>query len=495
MKTPIQRPWRSVTALLAVTAGLAVTGALVDVSPAAAAQLAFSTYWGGSGDESAVAFSGSTRVAVDAEGNFYVAGTTSSTDFPATPEAVQGPHGGLDIFVTKVSATGNLIYSTVLGGPCDDSVADIAVDGAGNAYFTGRVNGGGNCYADVASGVLVAKLDPAGAVLYARELGGSLADSSVGQAIAVDAAGNAYVAGIANSASHDFPTTPGTFRTSECVNVYAFANDAFVAKVGPQGDQLLSSTILCGRGDDSPSGIAVDAAGVVYVAGSTASSDFPTVNPLPATRNNGPVDVTGFVAVLSPDVSQLLFSTYLGGDSNYWLNDLAIDGQGNVYVTGATQSLDFPTTPGAIQEHPGNRICPERSCTDGFVTKIDPRTSAIVYSTLLYGDLDDFLSSIAADGAGQAHVTGTTTPKCVPIQNALDSVYLSPGDAVVAELSPDGTQLVFSSYLGGSHSGASPSTGSDVGSRSRSMGAGTPTLRATASRTISRPRAWRSRGT
>src|SRR5262245_39169159 len=195
MKTRIRQSWRPVAALLAVTAGIAAT--LLGVSAAGAAQLAFSTYWGGSGDESAVAFSGSTRVAVDAEGNFYVAGTTSSTDFPVTPDVVQGPHGGLDIFVTKLSATGNLIYSTVLGGPCDDAVADIAVDGAGNTYLTGRVNGGGNCYADVTAGVLVAKLDPAGAVVYARALGGSLADSSVGQAIAIDAQGNAYVTGIA----------------------------------------------------------------------------------------------------------------------------------------------------------------------------------------------------------------------------------------------------------------------------------------------------------
>src|SRR5262245_55887200 len=100
MKTRIRQSSRPVAALLAVTAGLAVT--LLGVSAAGAAQLAFSTYWGGSGDESAVALSGSTRVAVDAEGNFYVAGTTSSTDFPATPAVVQGPHGGLDIFVTKL---------------------------------------------------------------------------------------------------------------------------------------------------------------------------------------------------------------------------------------------------------------------------------------------------------------------------------------------------------------------------------------------------------
>ena len=425
--------------------------------------LAYSTYWGGSGDESAVPFFGSSQVAVDADGNFYVAGTTTSTDFPVTPNVVQGPHGGLDIWVTKVSSTGNLIYSTDLGGPCDDVVRAIAVDGAGNLYLTGRVNGGGACFADVTAGVLVAKLDPAGAVLYAHELTSSLADSSVGQAIAVDAAGNAYVAGIANSASHDFPTTPGAFRESECANVYAFANDAFVAKLGPQGDELLYSTILCGRGDDSPVGIAVDAAGVVYVAGSTASSDFPTVNPLQATRNNGPVDVTVFVAVLSPDLSQLLFSTYLGGSSNDWLAGLAIDGQGNVYVTGSTQSLDFPTTPGALQEHAGNRICPERSCTDGFVTKIDPRTPAIVYSTLLYGELDDYFSGIAVDGAGDAHVIGTTTSMYFPIRNAFQQVSLGPADAFVAELSPDGTQLVYSSYLGGSHAGDSSQTGYDSG--------------------------------
>jgi hypothetical protein len=425
--------------------------------------LAFSTYWGGTGDESQYAFEGSSHVAVDADGNFIVAGTTNSTDFPATAGAVQGPHGGLDIWVTKVGPTGLLIYSTVLGGPCDDDVRAVAVDAAGNAYFTGRVNGGGDCFADVTSGVLVAKLDPAGAVVYARQLNGSLADYSEGQAIAVDAAGNAYVAGTTSSASHDFPTTPGAFRTVECANVYSFAHDAFIAKFSPQGDQLLASTILCGRGDDSPSGIAIDAAGTVYIAGSTASSDFPTVDPIQASRNNGTVDVTGFVAGFSPDLSQLLFSTYLGGDSNDSVEAVALDAQGNVYVAGETQSLTFPTTPGALQEHAGNRICPERSCYDAFVTKIDPHASAIVYSTLLYGELDDGVGGIAVDAAGDAHVVGTTTSSYFPIRNAFQPAAASVYDAFVAELNPDGTQLVYSSYLGGHHSGDSPSTGSDLG--------------------------------
>src|SRR5262249_55455144 len=155
-------------------------------------------------------------------------------------------------------------------------VRAIAVDAAGDAYVTGRVND--LCYfGEGEPGVLVAKLDPAGNVVYASRFGGRLADSSIGQAIAVDDAGQAYVAGVANSDTHDFPTTAGAYRTVECANVYPFAGDVFVAKLAADGASLVYSTILCGSGDDAAAGIAIDAAGHAYVAGTTASSDFPTV--------------------------------------------------------------------------------------------------------------------------------------------------------------------------------------------------------------------------
>jgi Beta-propeller repeat len=420
--------------------------------------ITYATYLGGTGDEAQVYFEGEVRLARDAAGNLYVSGTTRSTDFPTTPGAVRTLNGSADLFVTKFSPAGAVLYSTYLGGPCEDYGRAIAVDGAGNAYVTGEVNGGGTCVST--PGVLVAKLDPNGNLVYASRLGGSLVDSSYGTGIAVDAEGHAYVTGVAITS--DFPTTPGAYRTAACPNVYPFAGDGFVAKVSADGSALVYSTLLCGQGDDSPAGIALDAAGNVYVAGTTASSDFPLVDPIELARGGGVIGLSGFVSKLSPDGSQLLYSTYLGGSGSAVINALALDAAGNAYVTGETDSTDFPTTPGVIQEKAGRRHCID-GCTDAFVTKIAPSGSALVYSTYLYGELDDAANAIAVDGAGNAYVVGQTVSLLFPILDAFQSSKRDLDDAFVVKLNPDATRLVYSSYLGGSRSGHSPGNGSDTG--------------------------------
>ncbi len=420
--------------------------------------ITYATYLGGTGDEARIYFEGEVRLARDGAGNLYVTGTTRSTDFPTTAGAYRTLGGGADLFVTKLSPGGAVLYSTYLGGPCEDYARDIAVDGAGNAYVTGDVNGGGTCVST--PGVLVAKLDANGNLVYASRLGGSLVDSSYGTGIAVDGAGHAYVTGVALTS--DFPTTSGAYRTAACPNVYPFAGDGFVAKLSADGSTLLYSTLLCGQGDDSPSGIAIDAAGNAYVAGSTASSDFPLVDPIELSRGGGSVGLSGFVAKLSADGSALLYSTYLGGSGSAVINAIALDAAGNAYVTGETSSVDFPTTPGVLQERPGKRHC-IAGCTDAFVTKIAPSGSALVYSTYLYGELDDAGNAIAVDGAGNAYVVGQTVSNYFPIVDAFQSNDRGLDDAFVVELNPDATRLVYSSYLGGSRSGRSPSTGSDTG--------------------------------
>src|SRR5262245_3275345 len=229
--------------------------------------ITYATYLGGTGDEAQVNFDGEVRLARDGAGNLYVSGTTRSVDFPTTEGASRALGGSADVFVTKFSPGGAVLSSTYLGGPCEDYGHAIAVDGGGNAYVTGEVNGGGTCVSD--PGVLVAKLDANGGLVYASRLGGSLLDSSYGTGIAVDAEGHAYVTGVALTS--DFPTTPGAYRTAACPNVLPFAGDGFVAKLSVDGGALAYSTLLCGQGDDSPSGIAIDAAGNAYVAGTTAS--------------------------------------------------------------------------------------------------------------------------------------------------------------------------------------------------------------------------------
>ena len=426
--------------------------------------LAYSTYLGGSNDEADWLWGAVFGIAVDAAGNTYVTGSTTSVDFPTTPGANRTLSGSQDAFVTKLSPTGAVLYSTYLGGPCQDIANAIAVDTAGNAYVTGRAHE--LCYfGEGDPGVLVAKLGPTGTLLYALVFGGQWVDTSAGAAIAVDAQGHAYVTGTTTSV--DFPTTPGAFRTDPCPDIYITAGftDGFVAKVSPDGASLVYSTFLCGNGPDRPAGIALDAAGNVYVAGTTGAPDFPTVNPLQPQSNAYPWGSTGFVSKLSADGSHLIYSTYLGGSIFDTIRGLAVDGQGNAYVTGVTTSVDFPTTPGVLQPQRGNVFCLQQFCTDAFVTKINAAGSAIVYSTYLYGEGNDSGAGIAVDTAGNAYVVGTTSSLFFPIADAFQptSRVRGPSDAFVAKLNPDGTRLVYSSYLGGS-GGTSPSTGAEEGS-------------------------------
>ncbi|HVP29355.1 MAG TPA: SBBP repeat-containing protein [Myxococcota bacterium] len=422
--------------------------------------LAYATYLGGSNEEMDWLFGPAFGIAVDGAGNTYVTGTTSSVDFPTTPGA-SGALGGEDAFVTKFSPTGTVLYSTYLGGPCDDIANAIAVDGAGNAYVTGRAHGG-VCMVGLTSGALVAKLGPTGGLVYALVFGGALVDTSMGRAIAIDAQGRAYVTG--TTSSSDFPVTGGIRNTPCATAIDPTYTDGFVARLSAAG-VLSYSTFLCGDGFDQPNGIALDAGGNVYVAGWTASGDFPTVNPFQATSKTYPFGITGFVSKLAADGSHLVYSTYLGGSINDYVNGLAVDGQGNAYVAGKTESTDYPTTPGVLQPQRGNVICIDQFCTDAFVTKINAAGNALVYSTYLSGEGDDGATKIAVDGGGNAYVIGSTSSLFFPIRDAFEATcrVRGPSDAFVAKLSPDATHLLYSSYFGGS-GGASPLTGDDEGS-------------------------------
>lgn len=426
---------------------------------AQAAVVAHATYLGGRSDEAERWFGGVTAIARDAAGNVYLTGTTRSDDFPTTPGADRTLDGSSDVFVTKISPSGAILYSTLLGGPCEDWARDIAVDAAGNAYVTGRANAG-VCWSLTGLGVLVAKLDPRGDLVWKTVLGGSLADTSIGHAIAVDAGGHAYVTGVASSASHDFPTTAGAYRTTECANVHWYAGDAFVATLAPDGRGLVWSTYLCGGGDDSPGDIAVDATGHVYVVGTTGSNDFPTRRAIQDTRRGGPVSITGFATKLAPDGRSLAWSTYLGGEGNSWLNAVAVDAAGNAYVTGETDAVDFPTTPGVLQPQARTRHCIQR-CTDAVVAKIPAGSGTLAWSTYLAGEFDEAGYGIAVERDGSVVVVGGTASRFLPIVEAFQAANKGLLDGFVAKLAPGGARLLWSSYLGGSAGGPSPRTGWD----------------------------------
>jgi len=413
--------------------------------------LSYSTFLGGSGID------GGADIALDTAGNIYLTGATYSTDFP-TVDPLQGAcggcsHGGMTVFVAKLNPAGSaLVYSTYLGGSRGDVGGGIAVDTWGHAYVTGVTDSldfptfkplqakCGSC-GQYTENAFVAKLSYAGnALVYSTYLGGNDMDS--GSAIAADAAGNAYVTGMTSSSN--FP-----LATPLQPNFTDGGWDAFVTKLNPAGSALVYSTYLGGSDNDVATGIALDGAGNVYVAGSTESHDFPTANPLQSACG-GFFCNDAFVAKLNPAGSALVYSTYLGGSDVDFGSGITVDGAGNAYVTGATCSTDFPTNNPFQPSFDGGNY-------DVFVAKLNPAGDTLVYSTYLGGSGDDEAFAIAVDAAGNAYVTGLTTSTDFPTANPFQATCgdnCSNGqtsDAFVAELGPSGNALVYSTYLGGSN--------------------------------------------
>jgi hypothetical protein len=407
----------------------------------------YSTYLGGSAEDEGYG------VAFDGSGNAYVTGQTSSSDFPSVGGLGPNPNAsGFSVFVTKIASSGSsLIYSTYVGGTSENSSANgIAVDGSDNAYvaggttapdfpthgaFQGSYGGGGDAF--------VFKLSSTGASLtYSTYLGGSGADLALG--IAIDSSNNAYVTGSTESSGF-----PGT-STSAVQSAYGGGTDAFVTKLNSTGNSLVYSTYLGGSDLDLGGGIAVDSSGNAYVVGSTESgTDFPLQSAVQSAFGGGTSDA--FVAKLNPGGTALVYSTYLGGSGADAGDGIAVDSTG-AYVVGTTESTNFTTTAGVVQSTFGGG-------TDAFVTKLMPDGSALLYSTYLGGSGFDAGASIAVDSSNIAYVTGQTASP-FPTVNPTQSAPGGGNDAFVSEISPTGSQLVFSTYLGGS---ADEDDGGDYG--------------------------------
>ena len=395
--------------------------------------LAWSTYLGGSGADAAHA------IAVDAAGNAYVTGTTSSLNFP-TANAVQAANAGApDAFVTKLNAAGTaLVYSTYLGGSGFDFGNGIAVDSAGNAYVAGHTRSTNFPTANAlqatfggASDAFVTKLNAAGsALVYSTYLGGSSDDEAL--AIAVDSAGNAYVAG--TTFGTDFPTANAVQAAS------GGGPDAFVTKLNAAGSALVYSTYLGGSASDAARGVAVDSSGSAYVAGDTTSTNFPLANALQASYGGGSFDA--FVTRLNAAGTALVYSTYLGGTGGDSGQAIAVDAAGNAYVTGYTESTNFPTA-NALQASNAGLL-------DAFVTKLNAAGTALVYSTYLGGSGGEIAFAIDVDSSGNAYVAGGTGSPDFPTANAFQSGIGGSGDAFAAKLNAAGSALLDSTYLGGS---------------------------------------------
>ena len=442
--------------------------------------ISYVTYLGGSADDAA------TAIAVDAAGNAYITGATSSSNFPTTPGVVQ-PHlkgsGGNacisfgDAFIAKLNPTGTqLLYSTYLGGSRDDFANAIAIDAQGDAYIAGAtlstdfpvvnaVQGtfkgtGGEPGRPSCNGsplfdggdAFVAKLNPAATtVLFATYLGGSQDD--VATAISLDPSGNIYVGGF--TLSPDFPVTSGAYQTryggAEQQNEFFLFGDAFVAKLNAGGGSLAYATYLGGAGDDAVFGMTADKAGTVYLTGSTSSQSFPVTSGAVQNRYGGyvflPLQIEqnlgdAFAARLDSKGATLLYATYLGGSGNDAGSAIAVDPSGLIYITGMTDSTDFPVTSNAMQSVFGGddtsvrqKILPSG---DGFLTIIDPALNKPVYSTYYGGEYNDMFTSIAIAPNGNVWMAGTTqSPNLTVTSNAAQHSYTG-GPAASGSPNPSG---------------------------------------------------------
>jgi Beta-propeller repeat len=482
--------------------------------------LTYSTYLGGSGAESCSAITGATftphcpAIALDASGNVYIAGATTSTvGFPnpagvASSNTVGGP---ADVFITKLVNSGSaLAFTTYLGGDGTDTPVGIAVDAGFNVVVAGTTSSTNfpvtmaTAYQTApkagSSGtqhVFVTQLDPSGSSqLYSTYLSGNGNDTASG--LALDVNGKAYVIGTTTSTdtpgvSTAFPATVGAFQTAS-----VGANQFFVTKVDPASSGLQSVPYSTYFGGGTPAngvamggGIAVDSGGNVYITGGTnflhtganATLDFPVLNAAqgcldvpsataPITAITCPTNVTAldaFVAKINPAAatgSQLIYSTYLGGTGSDVGYGIAVDSGGLAYVTGSTTSTDFVLPSGPTPFQIGNN-----GGTDAFVAKfsnfLPPVTGttstvsvAMTYFSYLGGSGDDTGTAVVADSVQGARVTGWTDSTNFPTQTPLQATSGGGRDAFVARIDTTGLSCIpspptvncpsNSSYLGGS---------------------------------------------
>lgn len=399
--------------------------------------LVYSTLLGGGSEDIGL------DIAVDAAGNAYVTGRTSSLDLPATEGAADTTPGGggwSDAFVAKFDPTGSqLLYLTYLGGDGLDFGDAIAVDAVGNAVVAGTAELGGfpttpGAYGDggSGSGAFVAKLSADGASLLYSAV---LAEAAEARAIALAGDGSVLVGG-------HTPNPDG---------------DAFVARLSADGSQVDSAFTFGGDDYDSVNALALDALGGVYVAGDThdGTTDFPATAGAFDESHNGLADA--FVAKLDGAGTGFAYATLLGGSDSDYALALAVDSAGNAYVGGKTgdgsapdQQGDFPTTPGAFQQGYEGQ-------SDGFVARLDASGATLDWSTLIHADAAESVNSyedvtdLALTPSGLLYVVGTLGA-AVPFPVTAGAFLETPnggGDGYLLLLSGDGATAVYASYVGG----------------------------------------------
>ena len=428
-----------------VTAVLSVHQPLTSNNPI------YSTFLGDSAPEEG------RSITFDAGGNAYIVGFTESTTFPTSTipfnREHNGQHGGqhgIDVYVAKFNADATdveyIFWFNAATLFAEDYAYDIAVDSNGSAYVTGDTHSGDLCsvfgtvpgydqsYNDNGDAFAL-KINPAGTALeYCTFLGGN--DLDIGRAITVDEEGHAYITG--GTWSTNFPTTPNAFDTT-----HGDARDAFIVKLDPTGTSLAYSTFIGASDQEETWSIGLDQEHNVYVTGWTRSTDFYTTTDAFDTNHDGGV-FDGFLLKLNATGDTLDYATFLGGTGEDKPTDLHVDDSGYVYVGGYTNSADFYTTTNALDTTYNGGY-------DGFVLKMNPQGNQLLYSTYLGGDSEDWGWGLDVDGNGVAYLVGETWSSDFPTTTlALDGSLTGGQDAFVAQLATNGTNLLTSSYLGGS---------------------------------------------
>ncbi len=403
------------------TSNAGSTDAFITKMSADGKSLVYSTYLGGSGYDTG------NGIAVDSAGNAYVTGYTDSTNFPTTASVYKSTNSGLsDSYIAKINPLGNaLVYSTYIGGNDNDYVRSIAIDMYGNAYIIGNTNSTNypttvGAFSTSNAGSIdgfVTKINPTGtSLVYSTYLGGSSDDYA--RNIYVDAAGYVYAAGY--TSSMNYPVTGGAYTTSSPGNT-----DIFVTKINLTGTALVYSTYLGGNGYDYTRGITADTASNAIVAGYTDSSNFPTTEGVYSATKSGGLDV--YLTKLNATGSSLVYSTFLGGSGDDYCQGVSLDSAGNAYLTGHTNSTNFPTTDGAFSSS-------NTGGTDSFIARINSDGTALVYSSYVGGSLNEPTRGIAVDPAGNAYITGYTTSTDFPVTaEAYSKSYSGSNDTFIVK--------------------------------------------------------------
>ena len=417
-------------------------------------ELEWSHYLGGSGKNARLAEGYGDivlDVAVDSSGSVYVTGVTTSVDFPGVDPPRSHYLGAEDVFVAKLDPAGSVVFATYLGSKAYDSGHAVAVDASGNIYIAGTTGGAFPTTPNVAQSkrgietVFVAKLDAGGAVTYSTMLGGR--GDQTGFGIAVDKDGNAYVVGETNSV--DFPVqTPfqGSLAGAPDKGAYQSRElDAFVTKVSSDGSRFIYSTYLGGSGTERASDLVVGGDGSAYLTGFTDSMDFPTRGAVQGVRRGGR---DAFVVRIASDGQSLEYSTYLGGARADVAVAIDVDGTGRSWVTGSTESDDFPVA---------RPLQPTRSGAEGadrfrdaFIASLSSSGSSLEYGTYIGGELNDAGTALALDMAGSVYVTGRTFSSDFPTLGAALPAKAGSGDAFIVKVNGQSGKLLYSTPVGGS---------------------------------------------